>query len=481
VLLHRLAPDASGFNNGTTDVSYSVDPIPRLDPKPFYAVLMVLDLAGCMALAWAFRWEGALPSGGRVVENALWLASPAALWLIASHTAALYSRADFVSLRSQILPALATCCLAFAPWAIAAAAKGSGASVASVVYGVICQSGLMALSRVASRFARQTLLGRGYCLERVIVLADTLSAARALSAELEQRTRGRLRVAACASIPWLHSDDSRLWLESTVRSNGIGRILAASKDSDCGMAAETIVALTQAGAEISFVSAPGEPVRLSARPDDLPRLTKPAPPLDAAQAFCKRCFDIVVAGSALVVLAPLLLVLAAIVRLDSRGPAIFRQRRHGLHGKPFQMFKFRTMYHHMADQACLRQTARNDARVTRFGRLLRSTSFDELPQLLNVLRGDMSMVGPRPHALGMTVAGQPVGAALQGYEARHRMKPGITGWAQVNGSRGEVAGLRALRRRVALDCHYIENWSLRLDAWIVVRTVALIFLDKHAF
>jgi len=147
----------------------------------------------------------------------------------------------------------------------------------------------------------------------------------------------------------------------------------------------------------------------------------------------------------------------------------------------FRVWKFRTMYHDGAGGGPLLQTRRNDKRVTRVGRLLRRTSLDELPQLFNVIRGEMSIVGPRPHAQTMTTAGQPLHALLQSYSSRHRIKPGITGWAQVNGCRGEVHTEAKLRERVALDCHYIENWSVALDAWIILRTVGLVLFDRGAY
>jgi lipopolysaccharide/colanic/teichoic acid biosynthesis glycosyltransferase len=147
----------------------------------------------------------------------------------------------------------------------------------------------------------------------------------------------------------------------------------------------------------------------------------------------------------------------------------------------FKIIKFRTMYGHLADLDCTMQTTRSDPRVTRVGRILRTTSLDELPQLVNVLRGEMSIIGPRPHALGMHVEGKLVMQSIEGYESRLRVKPGITGWAQINGSRGEVRATKALRQRLALDSHYIENWSLKTDAKILCRTAILVFRDKHAF
>jgi lipopolysaccharide/colanic/teichoic acid biosynthesis glycosyltransferase len=139
------------------------------------------------------------------------------------------------------------------------------------------------------------------------------------------------------------------------------------------------------------------------------------------------------------------------------------------------------MYADMADEAAVHQTCRNDPRVTRIGRVLRRTSLDELPQLVNVLFGDMSIVGPRPHALGMTVAGLPPHVLIGEYTQRYRVKPGITGLAQVNGSRGPVETEEKLRQRVELDCQYIETWSLGMDAWIMLRTAALLAFDRHAY
>jgi lipopolysaccharide/colanic/teichoic acid biosynthesis glycosyltransferase len=135
----------------------------------------------------------------------------------------------------------------------------------------------------------------------------------------------------------------------------------------------------------------------------------------------------------------------------------------------------------MCDHDASIQTSRNDQRVTRVGRILRRLSLDELPQLFNVLRGDMAIVGPRPHALGMTSVGLPMTQVLETYSARHRLKPGITGWAQISGCRGQIDSHDKLRRRVALDCEYIDRWSLGLDLWILARTASLVLFDSDAY
>ncbi|MGC8477201.1 MAG: sugar transferase [Acetobacteraceae bacterium] len=193
----------------------------------------------------------------------------------------------------------------------------------------------------------------------------------------------------------------------------------------------------------------------------------------------KRLLDIVLAAVLLcLALAPMALIALAI-RLESPGPALFRQRRIGRGGRPFLVLKFRTM---RADaDADLRQATRGDARLTRLGGLLRRSSIDELPQLINVLRGEMSLVGPRPHAPGTCAAGRPFELVAQGYDARHQVLPGMTGLAQVRGWRGETATEEALRRRVEADLEYIARWSLGLDLAILLRTIPALLRPTNAW
>jgi putative colanic acid biosynthesis UDP-glucose lipid carrier transferase len=196
-----------------------------------------------------------------------------------------------------------------------------------------------------------------------------------------------------------------------------------------------------------------------------------------ATSGLKRALDIFVAGWALLLFLPLLLVVMAAIRLESPGPAIFRQRRTGYRGQVFTILKFRTMTV-AEDNADVRQATKDDSRVTAVGALLRKLSIDELPQLWNVLRGDMSIVGPRPHALAHDTY---YGAMIPTYAARFRAKPGLTGYAQVNGFRGEIADTRCMSDRVAADNSYIEEWSLALDVAILLKTVPLIFRDPNAY
>lgn len=205
-------------------------------------------------------------------------------------------------------------------------------------------------------------------------------------------------------------------------------------------------------------------------------------PIGRWQAVFKDVTDKVLALVLLLVLAPLLAVIVLAIRLDSPGPILFRQRRHALDNREFDILKFRTMQgtSDAPDQG-LQQTRRGDVRITRVGRLLRATSLDELPQLLNVLAGSMSLVGPRPHAVDMRTEAR-LGAEITArYAHRHRVKPGITGWAQVNGARGATDTAAQLRRRVELDLHYIAHWSPLLDLRILLRTAGVVLRRTNAY
>lgn len=196
----------------------------------------------------------------------------------------------------------------------------------------------------------------------------------------------------------------------------------------------------------------------------------------------KWLFDKAVAILALIVLSPVMVAAAIAIKLDSKGPVFFRQKRHGFNNELIEVFKFRSMYTDRQDLAASKLVTRDDPRVTRVGRLIRKTSIDELPQLFNVLKGDLSIVGPRPHALEAKAANKLYYEAVDGYFARHRVKPGITGWAQIHGWRGETDTVDKIMNRVNADLHYIENWSLLLDLYILVVTpISLITGRENAY
>jgi Undecaprenyl-phosphate glucose phosphotransferase len=203
-------------------------------------------------------------------------------------------------------------------------------------------------------------------------------------------------------------------------------------------------------------------------------------PVDHGRALVKRAQDLVLGSIALVAAAPLMLLLAVAVRLDSPGPALFRQRRHGFNNEEIVVWKFRSMRTEAADPHARRQVSADDDRVTRLGRLIRRTSLDELPQILNVLKGEMSLVGPRPHAVGMTTGDVESARLVAEYAHRHRMKPGMTGWAAIQGSRGPVDTPELVRRRVALDVEYIERQSFWLDIYIMAMTLPCLLGDRQA-
>jgi len=215
-----------------------------------------------------------------------------------------------------------------------------------------------------------------------------------------------------------------------------------------------------------------------AYPPILSVVRKPQSELDW---LVKRSFDFAASLFLLIALSPLLALTALAIRLDSPGPILFRQPRLGLNNKEFDVLKFRSMYVEQSDLEAREQTKRNDSRVTRVGAWLRRLSIDELPQLLNVLAGDMSLVGPRPHALGMQVKDRLCDEIVREYAVRHRMKPGITGWAQVRGLRGAVEEPALLEARVNHDIYYIDNWSFFFDLRILVMTVIELVRPRNAF
>lgn len=201
-------------------------------------------------------------------------------------------------------------------------------------------------------------------------------------------------------------------------------------------------------------------------------------PLDLWGRIQKRIFDLFVSLAAVIILSPLFFVTALAIRLDSKGGAIFRQWRVGQSNRQFRMFKFRSMRLDSSDSRGKLSTQRNDERVTRVGRIIRRTSIDELPQLFNVIRGEMSLVGPRPHALGSTAGDRLFWEASKNYWLRHSLKPGMTGLAQIRGHRGATEKLEDLEQRVRCDLEYLSNWSLWLDCKILMQTVTVVLHDR---
>jgi len=204
-------------------------------------------------------------------------------------------------------------------------------------------------------------------------------------------------------------------------------------------------------------------------------------PIEGWNYVLKWLEDKIIAATAIFLLSPILLAVAIAIRLESRGPILFRQSRYGFNNKLIEVYKFRSMYHEKRDENAEALAVKGDPRITKVGRIIRRTSLDELPQLFNVLKGDMSIVGPRPHATRAKAAGRLYEDVVKEYAVRHKIKPGITGWAQANGWRGETDTEEKIRKRVEYDLYYIENWSIMLDLETILRTVFALFSSKGAY
>ena len=204
-------------------------------------------------------------------------------------------------------------------------------------------------------------------------------------------------------------------------------------------------------------------------------------PIANWDTLSKWLFDKLIGGFALVLLGPLMAAVAIAIKLDSSGSVLFRQKRYGFNNELIEVYKFRSMYADRCDVAAAKLVSKDDPRVTRVGRFIRKTSLDELPQLFNVLLGNLSLVGPRPHAVQAKAGGELYDEAVDGYFARHKVKPGITGWAQINGWRGETDTREKIEKRVEHDLFYIENWSVFLDLYILLKTPLSLLKTENAY
>ncbi len=344
------------------------------------------------------------------------------------------------------------------------------------------------LSGAIARWRRQgrlkqavAIYGTGDLAERLLTRLrasspDTIE----LVGVFDDRARRRIASPSLRSLAVGTADD----LVALSRHRDIDRVLVALPHSAEQRVVEVLKKLRRMPVEISL--APDlVGYNVACREPDafagLPLLEVYGRPLTFGQILLKGAIDKALASFALVFGAPLLLALAIAIKLDSKGPVFFRQNRHGFGDRVISVYKFRTMAADAADHDGVRQSRPNDPRVTRVGHFLRRWSLDELPQLLNVLRGEMSLVGPRPHAISMQVEERPNHDIVPDYALRHHVKPGITGWAQVNGYHGPVATEEALRARVRYDLDYINNWSIWFDFQILLYTLRIVFGQRHAY
>ena len=273
-------------------------------------------------------------------------------------------------------------------------------------------------------------------------------------------------------------------LAALARRGEVDQVLISVPNLPAKRLHEIVDGLSAVSVDVSLI--PPEAIELA--PDyrvhllgSLPVLNLWQRPFRDINQFVKRGEDVILAGLALALFAPIAGLAALLVRATSPGPVFFVQPRVGFNNEVIHVLKFRTMYADQTDVGARATTTKDDPRVTPVGRILRKLSIDELPQLLNVIRGDMSLVGPRPHALEMRVGDHYYQDAVRGYAGRHRVRPGITGLAQVKGLRGEIRTVERAKRRVELDKEYIDRWSLSLDLWILLCTVRAVLFDRDAY
>jgi polysaccharide biosynthesis protein PslA len=419
----------------------------------------------------------------------LWagLASFIVGWIVAARTQGLYSKKMLLAgAKTLSLHGLIACALTFGIVLLLGFALQFIGTVSRVwlltwAAGVFCWVG--GLRILWAHYLRE-LLRRGLCLDRALVLAESPGHAQRVGDDLERESHGQICVVSATAIPGTPLGPSLDWVEDIVRRGMIDRVIVARFEEAVGQSNALLARLARVAVDVTLIpdlAGLQAPVLHVDRIGMLPTIDLALRPLSAIEGALKRFEDLFLGCLIMLLAAPFLITIAVAIKLDSPGPVLFGQLREGYHSRVFRVWKFRTMYHETRDERAVRQTSRNDSRVTRVGRLLRRLSLDELPQFINVIRGEMSIVGPRPHALGMTSVGLPMTQVLEQYAARHRLKPGITGWAQVNGCRGEVDSHEKLRRRVSLDCYYIDHWSLSLDLWIILRTFALALFDTDAY
>jgi len=268
-------------------------------------------------------------------------------------------------------------------------------------------------------------------------------------------------------------------VSSFVKRHNIHQILIALQSTDTRLM-QLLDSLKDTTASIYFVPDFFMTDLIQARIDEIdgmPIVALCETPFYGFNGVLKRLSDIVVALAILVLVFPLMLALSIAVKLSSKGPVIFKQRRYGLDGQEIVVYKFRTMTV-MEDGTQVKQATQDDQRITPIGRWLRRTSLDELPQFVNVLQGRMSVVGPRPHAVSHN---EMFRLLIKGYMVRHKVRPGITGWAQVNGLRGETDTMEKMQQRIEYDLEYLKKWSIGLDMKIIVKTIFCIFCDKNAY
>jgi Undecaprenyl-phosphate glucose phosphotransferase len=322
-------------------------------------------------------------------------------------------------------------------------------------------------------------LAKGACLQRALIVTcgeNTLT-----GEQLALETKNRIRAVGAITAPDLESIPD---LGPYLRRLNPEVVVLNLPWSRADAAMSKLKALSHHAVEVLILPRSSDGLQHAIRVRHLGSqvlLQVAEPPLAAWGIAAKRAEDLIVAGAALFMIWPLLLLIALAIKLDSKGPVLFKQKRAGFNGNLIEVWKFRSMHVDGTDLHASQQTSKDDPRVTRVGRFIRRASLDELPQFWNVLQGQMSVVGPRPHAIATSAEGQALEVLVEEYAARHRVKPGITGWAQVNGARGELNSRDQVKRRVDYDLYYINNWSVLFDLKITMMTALRVIYDPHAY
>jgi polysaccharide biosynthesis protein PslA len=357
---------------------------------------------------------------------------------------------------------------------------------------IICVAVFLPVSRIIIKLAISHWTRRGHFLRNVVVVGAGETGQQFI--EKLQKTRGSgvqivgvfddeksFLVPLVKGIDFLGTTDDLL---KFARKNPIDEIIVALPLSDEQRLRTMFEKLKSLPVDLRLSIEPLAgmfPVNGIDEIVDMPLLQIADRPLKQWNGVIKKCEDVILTILLLAMFAPAMVLIALIIKYDSPGPVFFVQDRFGFNNRAIRVLKFRTMYWDKGDPAGAQRTVRNDPRVTRFGKFVRAFSLDELPQLINVLRGEMSLVGPRPHAIAMKAGDQLYHEAVESYFHRHKVKPGITGWAQVNGLRGEIDSLEKARRRVVYDLEYIERWSLWLDFKILLVSLGVMFERGNAY
>jgi polysaccharide biosynthesis protein PslA len=351
---------------------------------------------------------------------------------------------------------------------------------------------LLFLSRIAFRRIVSRLMDKGVIGQRVAIYAESETLADKVAKLLELERLPHLRLVGYAD----EREQAQRGGDALVYLGGFPELLELARAGQLDQVILAVPRITQERLDFIAETLSSVSIDLCVMPREtlefttsyrvsflgsLPVFAVWQQPIRDIDGIMKELLDYALGLLALLLLLPVLVLTAAAIRLESKGPIFFRQKRFGFNNNEIEVLKFRSMYVDKQDVSGAQRTAKNDPRVTRVGRFIRRTSIDELPQLINVLKGDMSLVGPRPHATMMRVGDKYYFDAVKGYAARHRVKPGITGLAQVRGLRGEIDTAERAGKRVEYDIYYIENWSPLLDIRIMIETLVKIVWDKHAY